>query len=404
MNANDSSADFDTNPVGTSRLKQLGIGVLVLILGVGVTAGMVASRSAEEQKAPEEQSTPVEVVTVSFGEATARVETTGVVAAAQEVSMVPQVAGALTMVSDQLLPGGRFVKGELLARIDSRDYQLAADQERERLQQAEVSLALEQGRQETARREWVLLGNTGEPPDLAARKPQLRGAELALETARSGLKRAELSLSRTAIRAPFNAMVISESADIGQVVGASPIATLVGTDRFWVNVSVPVEQLSALDIPGVRGDSGSKAAIIQQLGDKNLTRSGEVLRLAGQLDPQSRTATLIVAVEDPLNLQAGTDPGLPMLPGAFVDVVIEGRSMAQTVTVPRVALQGGDHVWVSQDDRLARKAVTVGWRNGNDIVLTGGLEEGDQVITTPLSFPIEGMAVQPQARAASKGE
>jgi len=318
--------------------------------------------------------------------------------------MVPQVSGALTMVSDQLLPGGRFAKGALLARIDSRDYQLAADQERERLQQAEVSLALEQGRQETARREWVLLGNEGEPPDLAARKPQLRSAELALETARSGLKRAELALSRTAIRAPFNAMVLNESADIGQVVGAAPIATLVGTDRFWVNVSVPVEQLSALDIPGVRGERGSTAAIIQQLGAEQLTRSGEVLRLAGQLDPQSRTATLIVAVDDPLNLQAGTNPGLPMLPGAFVDVVIEGRAMPQTVTVPRVALQDGDHVWVSQDGRLVRRDVTVGWRNGDSIVLTGGLEAGEQVITTSLSFPIEGMSVQPQTRAVVKGE
>ncbi|MDG1484649.1 MAG: efflux RND transporter periplasmic adaptor subunit [Myxococcota bacterium] len=404
MNANDNPADLDSNPVGTSRLMQLGIGVLVLILGVGVTAGMVASRSAEEQTVPEEQSTLVEVIAVSLGEATARVESTGVVAAAQEVSMVPQVSGALTMVSDQLLPGGRFAKGALLARIDSRDYQLAADQERERLQQAEVSLALEQGRQETARREWVLLGNEGEPPDLAARKPQLRSAELALETARSGLKRAELALSRTAIRAPFNAMVLNESADIGQVVGAAPIATLVGTDRFWVNVSVPVEQLSALDIPGVRGERGSKAAIIQQLGVEQLTRSGEVLRLAGQLDPQSRTATLIVAVDDPLNLQAGTNPGLPMLPGAFVDVVIEGRAMPQTITVPRVALQDGDHVWVSQDGRLARRDVTVGWRNGDSIVLTGGLEAGEQVITTSLSFPIEGMSVQPQTRAVVKGE
>ncbi|MFT5683086.1 MAG: RND family efflux transporter MFP subunit [Myxococcota bacterium] len=398
------SADLETAEIGTSRLKQLGIGFLILVLGVGVTAGMVSSRSAEEQKAVEEQSTPVEVIVVSLGEATARIETTGVVAAAQEISMIPQVSGALTRVSDQLLPGGRFVKGELMARIDSRDYSLAVEQERGRVQQSEVELALEKGRQETARREWTLLGRSGEPSDLAARKPQLMASELALEAARSGLKRAELSLSRTAMRAPFNAMVINESADIGQVVGSSPIATLIGTDRFWVNVSVPVEQLSALDIPGVRGSSGSKAAIIQQLGADQLTRSGEVLRLAGQLDAQSRTATLIVAVEDPLNLQAGTDPGLPMLPGAFVDVVIEGRGMMDTVTIPRVALQNGDHVWISQDGRLARRDVTVGWRNGDSIVLTGGLSAGEQVITTSLSFPIEGMSVEPQERAALKGE
>jgi RND family efflux transporter MFP subunit len=328
------------------------------------------------------------------------------VTAAQQVSMVPQVSGALTFVSDQLLPGGRFAKGALMARIDARDYQLAVEQERSRVKQAEVELALEQGRQETARREWQLLGNAGDPPELAARKPQLAATELNLEAARSGLGRAELALSRTNIRAPFNSMVITESADVGQVVGTAAVATLVGTDRLWVNVSVPVEHLAVLDIPGVSGAAGSVAVVTQELGTEAITRAGEVLRLAGQLDPQSRTATLIIAIDDPLNLSAGAEPGLPMLPGAFVSVVIEGREMADTVTVPRVALQDNAYVWLSEDDKLVRRDVTVGWRNDDDIVLTSGLSAGDQVLTTPLSFPIEGMGLRPQERTvtALKGE
>ena len=392
--------------IGTSRLKQLGIGVVILVLGVVMTAGPIGSRSSEEQTVPPPKSTTVEVISALPGAAVARVEATGLVAAAQQVSMVPQVSGALTFVSDQLLPGGRFAKGSLMARIDSRDYQLAVDQERSRVKQAEVELALEQGRQETARREWQLLGNTGDPPELAARKPQLAATELNLEAARGGLGRAELALARTNIRAPFNAMVITESADVGQVVGTAAVATLVGTDQLWVNVSVPVEHLAVLDIPGVRGSSGSKAAVVQQVGDERITRAGEVLRLAGQLDPQSRTATLIIAIDDPLNLKAGTDPGLPMLPGAFVSVVIEGLEMTDTVTIPRVALQDNAYVWLSEDDKLVRRDVTVGWRNGDNIVLTSGLSAGDQVITTPLSFPIEGMGLRPQARTvtALKGE
>lgn len=392
--------------IGTSRLKQLIISVVVLLIGLGATAGLVATKSSEEQTVPPPKFTTVEIVSVLPGSVLARVETTGLVTAAQQVSMVPQVSGALTFVSDQLLPGGRFAKGALMARIDARDYQLAVEQERSRVKQAEVELALEQGRQETARREWQLLGNAGDPPELAARKPQLAATELNLEAARSGLGRAELALSRTSIRAPFNSMVITESADVGQVVGTAAVATVVGTDRLWVNVSVPVEHLAVLDIPGVSGASGSKAAVIQELGSTQIGRAGEVLRLAGQLDPQSRTATLIIAIDDPLNLAAGTEPGLPMLPGAFVSVVIEGREMAETVTVPRVALQDNAYVWIAEDDKLTRRDVTVGWRNGDDIVLTSGLSAGDQVITTPLSFPIEGMALRTQQRTitALKGE
>lgn len=402
--------ESDASQGGWSVWAQLGLGLLVIVGGGVVAGAMIMAQGSEEQVAPELEPVPVEALVVRPAPHPVTVETTGTVTAAKQISVVPQVQGRLTYVSDQLQPGGRFAKGEVMARIDRRDYALAVEQRRSDVQSAEVNLALEMGRQETAQREWELLGNSGAPPDLAARKPQLQSAKLSLESAKSGLKTAQLNLERATLRAPFNAIVLSESVDVGQVVGATTnVATLSGTDTLWVQVSVPVERLGNIDIPGANATEGSSARVVQALGREQIVREGHVLRLSGQLDQQSRTATVLVEVEDPFHLGGlaeGEMPGLPMLPGAFVDVTLTGRTVPDAIEVPRVAVNDNRYVWLVEDDKLHRQDIQIGWGSTDNVYVTGGLEAGEQIVVTSLSFPIEGMpvTVQGQASAALNGE
>lgn len=378
-----------------SRAAQLGLGALVLVGGLGAAGAMIALSGAEEQKPPPAEVTPVEVVSAKAAQNPVQISTTGTVIAARQVNVIPQVNGQLSFVSDKLQPGGRFKEGEVMARVDARDYRLSVEQQRSTVEQAQVELTVEEGRQKTAQREWELLGGQGQPPDIVARRPQLQAAEANLASARSRLSTAELSLQRTSLRAPFNAIVISETAEVGQVVGGASVATLVGTDELWVQVSVPVERLGSVSIPGVNAAEGSAVTITQDLGTDQIVRQGAVKRLSGQLDDQSRTATLIVSIDDPLNLKAaeGEMPGLPLLPGAFVEVEIDGRAAAPTTKVPRIALEDRDHVWVAAEGKLARRSVSVGWGTEDEVFITDGLADGDQVVVTPMSFPIEGMPI-----------
>ena len=147
---------------------------------------------------------------------------------------------------------------------------------------------------------------------------------------------AELNLSRTSIRAPFNAVVLSENVDVGQVVGsASQVAILAGTDRVRVEASVPYDRLSSLAIPGVDGvtaDEASTATVRHTLGDGSaIVRSGRVVGMGGQLDPQTRTATVLLTIDAPYDPPGG---GLPLLIGAFVDITIDGRSVDEASSFP----------------------------------------------------------------------
>lgn len=372
---------------------------LVIPLGlVGaavVCAGlMLLLRPGAEQTEPARVAALVEVREVVPGDEVARVRATGVARPARQITLTPEVQGRIVEVSDRLVPGGRFAKGDVVARIDPRDFQLAVEQETSRVRQAELEWKLEQGRQSIAQREWALLGEgrSAEDAPLALREPHLATAEQALASARSGLERARLNLERTVLRAPFDAVVIDENVDVGQVVGPSTlVASLVGTETLWIKVGLPVEDLARILVPDADGRGGSEARVVQRLGEASIAREGRVVRLLGELDPQTRTAQLLVAVPDPFGAS------MPLLPGAYVDVEIRGRAIPEAYRVPRVALDRGEALWVvGPGDVLARRAVTVAMRGDDDILVTEGLRPGDRVVVTPLSLPIEGMPIRPQ--------
>lgn len=382
------------------------VAVIAAILGGAglLTGAMVLMRPPAERKAPEQVVTRVEVIEVQPEDRPAHVAATGTVEPARQVSLMPQVNGRIVWQSDALVPGTRVDKGTVLARIDPTDYELAVEQAKSQVRQAEVELELEKGRQDVAAREWALLGEGRDPGDapLALRKPQLKAAEQALAAARAAERQAELNLQRTFLVAPFNAVVLDESIDVGQLVGPTTMAaTLLGTDEVWVKVSVPVDQLPAIELP--RDDRpGSPARVEQRLATGAVVRDGAVAKLLAQLDPATRTAQLLVVVPHPMD---GPEGEIPLLPGAYVDVAIDGRVLQDVTTIPRTALDGADKVWVVEaENTLSSRTVRIGWREAQDVVVTDGLEPGSRVVVSPLAYPVEKMPVEPvhgDAKAAS---
>jgi RND family efflux transporter MFP subunit len=325
----------------------------------------------------------------------ARIRATGVVRPAREVTLGPEVGGVIVWQSEELVPGGRFHSGQVIVRVDPRDYQMALDQENSRIERATLELETEQARQRVAQREWELLGKdpNSDEAALALRGPHVDAAREALRSAQSGLDRARLQLERTSLRAPFPAVVKEEFVEVGQVLQpGARVVSLIGTEQLWVMVSLPVEELGAVEFPAP-GRQGSLVEVTQQLaGGITIVRQGRVERLASTLDPQTRTAQLVAVIERPFETKEGE---LPLLPGAFVDVVIEGKTLDQVYEVPRRALDDGERVWVvNQDNKLERKTLTVIWRSLDDVYVSEGLDPGERVVVTPLALPLVGMSVR----------
>lgn len=367
----------------------------VLIVGAGIllAVGMIASRGEAEKTDVVIKPLLVEAIELEQTDVAIPVRGTGTVIAAQQVALMPQVAGKIIDVDARLMPGGRFNAGEVMARIEPRDHQAALDQARSNAQRAELELALEKGRSEVANREWELLREDGtQPSELALRKPQLALAKQSATAAKGALTAAELNFSRTRLRAPFNAIVLEEKVDLGQVVGpGNPVATLVGTDQLWVNVSLPLAEMDVLQFAS-RDGIGSTATVIQRLADgRQLTFEGTALQMGGTLDPATRQAQVTVAIDQPFD-QEGSP--LPLLPGAYVEVIFAGMTAKSVVQIPRSALHNGDTAWVSADGILTPRTVTISGGDTDTVVVQEGFQTGDLLVTSSLSLPLEGTPLQ----------
>lgn len=367
-----------------------------LITAAAVGGAVVLVRSAESAEREPAATLPplVEHLSATAAPARPRLLGNGVVEPAREATLSPQLSGRVVYVSPKLVVGGRVQEGEVLLRIDDRDYEIAVRQQRATVQQRQVELELEKAYGKVAKQEWELMGTPNGDGRLASREPQREAAEVAVDAARSQLERAKLDLGRTKIRAPFNATVESETVEVGEI--ASPgavVATLVGTDALWVRTSVPVEYLALLDVPGLSGPEGAEATVVQHLGNRGrVERKGRVIRLVNQLDAESRTAQVLVEVERPFDPPPGE---LPLLPGAFVEVELLGRELPQVIALPRVAVFEGRFAWVVDDEqRLRKRELTVGWGDDERVFVTGGLAPGDEVVVTPPATALEGMEVR----------
>ncbi len=96
-----------------------------------------------------------------------------------------------------------------------------------------------------------------------------------------------------------------------------------------------------------------------------------------------------VGIVDPLE---GTDP---LRLGSYVRVDVPLNAIPNALSIPRAALQEGDIVWLAKDGReLAFQSVQVALRRDHDILITAGLTEGQQVITSPIAVPLPGTALR----------
>jgi RND family efflux transporter MFP subunit len=379
---------------------------LLTLAGIGVLAGaawiswgLLKTPPKAQRERIKVQAPLVSVAPLHRTDEPVSIAAHGTVMAARELTLRSEVRGRVIEAHPQLVPGGLIRKGEVVVRIDPSDFEIAERRAKAAAAEAEVEWQIEQGRQIVAQREWELLkGEDSDPGEssLALRKPQLQKVEAAREKAKADLDDAKLALSRTVVRAPFDAVVIRESVETGQLIETqTAIAELAGTDEFWVEALVPVGRLERIAIPGPEAEQQGAAVELQlDTGATPVVRSGTVCRQLAGLDPNGRMARVVISVDDPLNLQGNAR--LSRLPlGSYVSLEIEAGVFEEIIAVPRFALRENNQVWtVDQEKRLHIRPVEVIWRRNDDVLVRTAFPTGEQAITSHLSSVIPGMPVR----------
>jgi len=390
------------------------ISLTILALGIGAMVYMIKTKPKAKKSSIGATATLVEISTIDKTSTNVVVKARGSVMASREVMLGAEVGGKVIAISESLQPGGKFQKGEIIARIDPSDYRIAVEQQSEMVNSAEAQVEVEASRAAVAKREWEMFGGKGKGnKDAVLRAPQMRSIKTQLKSARSGLRRAKLGVGRTIVRAPFDGMVQSRAIELGQFVGpGSPLLSFVGTEKYWVQVSIPVERLVWLSIPDVGGEtSGSLVTIKHQVGNELIQKEGRVVRLLAGVDPAGHMARVLIEVDDPLGTAPIADASaaavvsaeipktktsrLPLLLNSYVEVEIAGRRADKIIELQRTALRNGDSVYVLKDDyTMEIRKVEILWRQEKSVLVASGLDIGDKVIVSPIAAPVHGMKLR----------
>lgn len=398
-----SNQDQNVENRPTKKNVPLRLLIIIIILVAGASVAVFLKKTAPHAKkvAPVKQAALVNVQQVVREDSRAQIYSYGTVIAARTVVLKSQVSGQVIASNPQFDVGACLPQATPVLQIDPRDYQLDIDRQQAALKKAQAILALEQGQQGVAQHEWQMYqqnnGTSTQSSALALREPYLRQAEAEVASAQAGLAQAQLALERTEIMLPFDALVLSKEVEVGgQLVAQGTVATLVATDTFWLEVSIPVVQLSWLKLPGVNSSIGAPA----QVFTPSLTqpRSGQVVRLLGDLEKGGRMARLLIAINDPLDKKKPLGQRQPLLLGDYVDVVLEGRSLSHVVVLSRNAVHDGDQVWIAQaDNSLTIRTVEILWKDRSHVYIGAGaegLQAGELVIISDLAAAVEGMAIR----------
>jgi len=396
---------------------------------------------------PVEAQLPVRAVTVQPQSLVPTAIGFGRVEAARTFSAIAEAQGRVTVLADGLAEGTVVKANTVLIEIDRTDYDLTLGKTQANIAAAKAQLA-ELARQETNTRASLEIENrtlevtqaeydriatlvergtstraaldTAQKALLAQEKAvlglentlalypvQTQSVEATLAVRNAELAEAERQLSKTTIRAPFDARVTASNVEVGQFVRVGEVlVTLEGTEAAEITAELqptafePLVRLLFADLAlrDLQIDVTNGVRLLQQAGlsakvkvsDRSfdVTWPAEIQRYRGSTDSETGTIAFVVRVEGP-NRADPKNRRPPLNVGSFVAVEFAGPAREGMIAVPRSAVRRDDadtaFVFVADENtRLARRDITPGPVVDGQVVIEDGLSAGDIVVlSTP---------------------
>ena len=368
----------------------------VLIVGMGVLICflLIITKPVAEAEEIKRVAPIVDIELITPKSMNITIKSQGTVIPRTESKLFPEITGEVIYVSPKLDEGSSFNKGDVLLKIDSRDYELDIKTAEANLDDANAALFVAQAESNFEREQWEQ-SNSGFASDLRLKIPQLKKAESRVVAAQANLEKLKRNLQKTTISAPYDGLVRKKNVDRGTVIGPGYlIANIYAIDYVEVKLPVPDEELAFLDIPldGTQIDieNQSKVTLNGSLGGKNITWEGKIVRMEAEFDSKSRMAILIARVSNPYKYE------IPLRIGQFVEADITGKRFDNIYSIDREIIKNNNEVVVvnTLDSTLDFRAVNI-LRYIDDIALIDkGLVGEIPICLTNLNVMFNGMKVQ----------
>src|SRR6266478_1824805 len=289
----------------------------------------------------------------------------------ESVTVTPQVGGRITERHFQ--DGADLTKGALLFVIDPRPYQAQLDSSRASLAQAKAALAL--AKAQFARDEELVGSKAISKQDYDTKKNTVDVDLAQVESAEAVLETAKLNLEYCYIHSPIEGRAGARLVDVGNVVQANTTGLLLiqRLDPIYADFTI-----TERDLPNVQKEMarGTLKTFVRLPSDpEDRAHGGQLTFLDNTVQNGTGTVNLRATI---------SNPDHHFWPGQFVNVRLVLATQKGAVLIPNQATQisqKGPFVYVVKPDGTADlRLVTLGQRQGDNIVITQGVAAGENVI------------------------
>ncbi|WP_315984034.1 efflux RND transporter periplasmic adaptor subunit [Aliamphritea spongicola] len=316
----------------------------------------------------------------------------------QKLNLATQVSGRVTELSPKFKSGERLQAGDILLKIDDTEYREAVANAESSLAAAQVTLLQQQLNRTQAKAEWQRSGLSGSPDSkLALYEPQVKAARAAVEHARRTLEKASADLNKTVIRVPFNALVISRTAELGSFIqSGTELALLYGTDQ--AELTLPVATKDWRLLPPLPEEKKSWQVSLSDT-ESDQQWSGYVDRINQHIESSTRQRSLIIRLDNPL------DQNPPLYPGTFIEASVPGLAMENVWQLPASSVTQNNEVWfVNDTNTLAKTPANIRLRMADKVYLVpADATTTPRIVTLPLASYLPGMRVEAQMPSGEPG-
>jgi len=361
----------------------------------------------QAQQAPAQ---PVKVMKVVQRNTPLSSEYAGQMVGTEEVKVQSKVSGNIV---EKFVRGGEYVEaGQLLFKIDSRQYESAVLRAQADLAQAESVLQQsiatynnslvdlqrnEQLLKEEAIAEQVV---TTQASVVRANEATCAANEAAIYACQAALKTAKENLDDTVIYAPMSGKLGIDDVAVGTFTspGVTTLVTIGSVDPIFVQFSISEsEYLKFLNVQSVQTDRRPIDVSITLTDGKEYPYTGRIVETDREL--ANNTGSLVMKAIFP-------NPNGALIPGMFARVRLTGETIPNAILVPQRAVQqllGKSFVMVvGKDNKSEARNVELSHQVGSYYVVTSGLTPQDTVVVEGLTNLREGVELAPTTVTAGE--
>ena len=368
---------------------------LGLLLSIGVTwlgCGSAVSKPATARAAMS-QTVPVSVASAQLRDMPLYLVGLGSVTPLNTVSVKSRVDGQLVEV--HFKEGQQVKKGELLAVIDPRPYEVQLSQAQAQLFKDQAQLRDAQLNYERFKR---LLEDSGamSQQQVDTQKSLVDQFEGAVRTDQAAIDNAKLQIVYCHITSPINGRIGLRLVDPGNIIHATdtnPLLVITQLQPITVIFTLPEDQLPAV---AQHMKAGSLHAEAYSRDDQTKLATGTLLTIDNEIDQSTGTGRLKAEFDNRDNA---------LWPNQFVNIRLLLETRKNSIVIPAAAIQRGpqgSYVFVVKPDKTVEiRPVTVAIAQNNMASIASGLSANETVVTDGQDKLQAGSKVEPRAGNSS---